>query len=186
MHKLWLHKLSCDEELPVDLQREWSQFSSTLSSLSEVFVPRRILCDHATEVHLVGFCDASKDGYGAVIYLRPRNQSGDSQVSLLCSKSRVSPIAKPLSIPRLELCGAELLTKLVVKVMASLDLNIDQVLLYCDSTTVLAWIHSAPSSCKVFVANRVSRIQELSRSFSWYHVSTVNNAADLVSRGVWA
>lgn len=71
--------------------------------LSEIYAPRRILCDTANEIYRIGFCDASKDGFGTVIYIQSRSPSGESKVSLLCNKSLVLPIVKQLSIPSLEL-----------------------------------------------------------------------------------
>ncbi|GFR16901.1 hypothetical protein TNCT_169711 [Trichonephila clavata] len=40
-----------------------------------------------------------------------------------------------------------------------------------------------PHLLKVFVANRVSLIQELTQIFCWHHVKTKENLADLISRG---
>ncbi|GFR11005.1 integrase catalytic domain-containing protein [Trichonephila clavata] len=40
-----------------------------------------------------------------------------------------------------------------------------------------------PHLLKVFVANRVSLIQELTETFSWHRVKTKENPADLISRG---
>ncbi|GFR17520.1 uncharacterized protein TNCT_338311 [Trichonephila clavata] len=40
-----------------------------------------------------------------------------------------------------------------------------------------------PHLLKVFVANRVSLIEELTQTFSWHHVKTKENPADRISRG---
>ncbi|GFY24874.1 hypothetical protein TNCV_2690651 [Trichonephila clavipes] len=37
---------------------------------------------------------------------------------------------------------------------------------------------------KTCVPNRVAKIQELTMNFSWHHISSENNPADLVSRGL--
>ncbi len=47
-----------------------------------------------------------------VVYLRMIDVDGNLHVSLVISKTKVAPI-KRLSIPRLELCGAHLLAKLL-------------------------------------------------------------------------
>ncbi|GFW69027.1 hypothetical protein TNCV_2919251 [Trichonephila clavipes] len=60
------------------------------------------------------------------IYLRCTNSSEQSSMRLLCSKSRIAPI-KRISIPRLKLCEAGLLSKLVKEVIASLKLEFDGV-----------------------------------------------------------
>ncbi|GFS68828.1 integrase catalytic domain-containing protein [Trichonephila clavipes] len=104
---------------------------------------------------------------------------------LLCSKSRISPI-KWISIPRLELCAAGLLSKLVKKVIASLKLEFDGVYLWTDSTIALGWLHNDPWLLKTFVGNRVSQIQEITKSYCWQHIRSEQNPSDLVSRGLSA
>nr|CAI5865091.1 unnamed protein product [Callosobruchus analis] len=53
-----------------------------------------------------------------------------------------------------------------------------------DSSIVLAWLRTSPSLLKPFVDSRVAEIQKLTESFVWKHVSTKDNPADLLSRGV--
>ncbi|XP_035205694.1 uncharacterized protein LOC118180739 [Stegodyphus dumicola] len=118
-----------------------------LPELKQIKVPRCTLIESIKEIELHCFADASKFGYGGVIYLSCVSKIGEVKVTLLCSKSRISPI-KAITIPRLELCAAELLSKLVCKVITSLSLYVDKVILYADSTIVLAWIATSPSSSK--------------------------------------
>ncbi|GFV91256.1 hypothetical protein TNCV_897751 [Trichonephila clavipes] len=44
--------------------------------------------------------------------------------------------------------------------------------------------NSSPHQLKTFVANRVSKIQVLSANYQWKHISSRDNPADLISRGV--
>jgi len=46
----------------------------------------------------------------------------------------------------------------------------------------LSWISNEPFKCNVFVANRVSSIQELTAYIEWHHVPTALNPADVLSR----
>ncbi|XP_055944599.1 uncharacterized protein LOC129975559 [Argiope bruennichi] len=184
LQKLWILRIDWDDEVPLHLNREWEKFSSELSQLKNVNIDRHVLCSEVLKVDLIGFGDASKNAYGCAVYTRSLSRSGEIKVSLLCSKSRVAPI-KEISIPRLELCAADLLSKLTVKVLSSLQLDIDRVHLYLDSTVVLAWIKTPYTSLKTFVANRVARIQEYTKNFQWHYVNTAENPADLISRGVF-
>ena len=63
-------------------------------------------------MELHGFSDASEEAYAAVVYLRMIDSQDNIHTSLVTSKTRVSPIEK-LTIPRLELCGALLLSRLL-------------------------------------------------------------------------
>ncbi|XP_055928190.1 uncharacterized protein LOC129959396 [Argiope bruennichi] len=184
LQKLWILRIDWDDEVPLHLNREWEKFSSELSQLKNVNIDRHVLCSKVLKVDLIGFGYASKNADGCAVYTRSLSRSGEIKVSLLCSKSRVAP-NKEISIPRLELCAADLLSKLIVKVLSSLQLDIDGVHLYSDSTVVLAWIKTPPTSLKTFVANRVARIQEYTKNFQWHYVNTAENPADLISRGVF-
>ena len=65
------------------------------------------------EIH--GFCDSSKELYCAVVYFRfVYNES--VKVSFLAAKTKVAPL-KTLTIPRLELLGCLLLSKLINEVV---------------------------------------------------------------------
>ena len=67
--------------------------------------------------------------------------------------------------------------------MHALNLKIDRILLWTDATIVLSWLATSASKWKIFVANRVSQIQELTAGCEWRHVASENNPADLISLG---
>ncbi|CAK9799185.1 hypothetical protein ANTPLA_LOCUS1922 [Anthophora plagiata] len=179
---LWKAGVSWDESVPVDIHTAWLQFKEQLPLLSKVNFNRLIIAADSVKVQLHGFCDASERAYGACIYLRSTDIHGNNYVSLVCSKSRVAPV-NPLTLPRLELCAALLLARLYTATKLSLHFEINQVYLWSDSTITLHWINTEPYLLKTFVANRISEIQNLSKSCEWRHVPTQDNPADLISRG---
>ncbi|XP_030746816.1 uncharacterized protein LOC115875488 [Sitophilus oryzae] len=145
-------------------------------------IERQVICTGSRDFQIHGFCDASQKAYGACIFVRSVDQKGDCHVRLLCSKSRVAPL-KVISLPRLELCGALLLAKLVKAVLQAIDINPSQIRYWSDSSIVLSWLSREPSTWTTFVANRVAEIQNLTGGNQWGHVPSEQNPADLVSRG---
>jgi len=77
---------------------------------------------------------SSKRAYAAAIYIISNNTG-----HLLVSKSRVA-VLKNVTIPRLELCGATLLAQLMHSLMKSLQLQVNAVTMWTDSTVTLQWI----------------------------------------------
>ena len=66
--------------------------------------------------------DASECAYAAVMYLRTVYVDGTVSISLIASKTRVSPVKKQ-SIPRLELLGALILARLADTYLSNCHYN---------------------------------------------------------------
>ena len=130
-----------------------------------------------------GFCDASLRGYAAVVYLRTTYDDHSPTCALVTAKTRVAPV-KQISIPRLELCGATLLSKLITSVRKALDIPICDVHAWCDITIVLSWLDGSPKRFKTFVGNRLATISNDLPPTTWHHVPTQDNPADCASRGM--
>ncbi|GFU11728.1 uncharacterized protein TNCV_2611211 [Trichonephila clavipes] len=150
------------------------------SYIQNIHVPRLVIGKGRIIIH--GFADASTAAYGAVLYAQSISEE-DVSTRLLCSKSRVAPV-KPITIPRLELCACVLLSQLLEKVLHSLTLPIQQIRLWTDSNIELAWIQRSPEQLKTFIGNRIKIIQRLTQNCQWNHVSSNENPADLISRGL--
>lgn len=184
MQQLWREKLQWDEELHGTLNSQWRSIYSQLSHLNGTRISRWIGLGCETKyAELHGFSDASNRAYASVVYIKVVAQSGTVTVALLAGKSRVAPL-KTISIPRLELCAALLLAKLVSFIRESLSLESIPCYCWTDSTIVLAWISQHPSRWKPFVANRITEIQMLTPRVAWRHVPTESNPADCASRGL--
>ncbi|XP_058817596.1 uncharacterized protein LOC131680897 [Topomyia yanbarensis] len=173
-----------DQELPIAIKERWQAYHSQLPLLNELRIDRCIMLLNPVTTQLHIFSDASELAYGACVYVRTTNSSGAVNVALLTAKSKVAPLKKQ-SIPRLELCGALIAAELYEKVSKSLQLVADTYF-WVDSTTVLSWLKSPPSTWTTFVANRVSKIQLATEHCTWNHVSGQQNPADSISRGASA
>lgn len=181
LQKLWSSGIDWDEPVPCNLKEEWKQMSSQFALISSLIFPRCVIAKNAHSIELHGFCDASKVAYGACVFVKSTNSTGHVSVQLLCAKSRVAPL-KAITIPRLELCGALILTRLMNKVKEALTITAD-VFYWCDSQVVLHWLNTNCNTLNIFVRNRVSKIQLLSDAKGWSYVRTKNNPADIISRG---
>lgn len=184
LQKLWAEQISWDCSLPASLYTSWVQFRDELSCLNELRIPRHVVCDKPVLLELHGFSDASKDAYGASVYIKSQNEEGKILVRLFCAKGKVAPV-RILTIPKLELCAAFVLSKLVAKVIGSIKLKFSRIVLWSDSTIVLGWLKAQPSALKTFVGNRVSIIQSLTSEYEWRHVPSEDNPSDKLSRGVF-
>ncbi|XP_062534712.1 uncharacterized protein LOC134203896 [Armigeres subalbatus] len=186
----WRTKCSWNDILPEELQVWWRGFRESLEGLTLLQVPRWIAFGSETlSVELHMFCDASQKAYGACIYLRCVSFDGTVSSSLVTAKSRVAPLEdlekkrKQISIPRLELSSALTGAHLYEKVVQSLKIAV-QPYFWTDSMIVKCWIAAPPSRWNIFVANRVSEIQHITRGGIWNHIAGLDNPADVLSRGM--
>ena len=166
-----------EEKLPRDLQEEVRVWWST-SAHQLVRFPRPFVTSAPQEVVYHVFCDASAVAFCSVVYAV---QGGEARI--VVARSRLAPLATPLTIPRLELLAALVGTRLMVFVQKALNLTSPTVFFWTDSMDVIYWI-SCQKPRKVFVENRVAAILQSSRVDQWRHVRGEDNPADLGTRGL--
>lgn len=172
--ELWRNDLQWDDMVPDHIATEWIQFRDNLHHLSQ-----QIQNNQSVELH--GFCDSSEKAYVAVVYVKSADSKGKTQINLILAKSRVTPV-QSIPLPRLELCGGVLLANLI-DVIAE-NLKIKKRYCWTDSSITLAWISSVLDKHKTFISNRISEIQSLTDVMEWRHVSSNDNPADCLSRGL--
>ncbi len=184
--RLWELKVSWDDPVPPSVKEVWLQWRKELPCLSGCHIPRCYYPKETriTSLQLHGFSDASECTYGGVVYIRTVDTDGKVHVSLVTAKTKVAPI-KRVSIPRLELCGAQLLARLLHHVQCILGVSPSDVFAWTDSTIVLAWLTGNPRRFKTYVGNRVAHIMELVPPDRWNHVSGAENPSDCASRGLY-
>lgn len=155
---LWTLGLQWDGPVPVNITVKWKTYISQISTLNHFRMQHYLHLHGTIDRQLVGFCDGSEAGYGAVVYVQCVTLDGNIKMSLLIAKSRVAPLKK-ISIPHIELCGAYLLAELLRYSNSILcqRCNVNSMTAWCDSTVVLSCLHIR---LKVYVDNRVSLIQE--------------------------
>ena len=111
-------------------------------------------------------------------------KNGFIKVAFVAAKSRVVPTSKKLTVPRLELLGNLLLSRLVVNVLRALEMElfISEVFCWSDSLISLAWIKGVDKEFKPFIENRLVEIRRNVDINKWFYVRTEANPADMITR----
>lgn len=184
LQELWQEHTHWNESVPPDIHNRWLRLKSQLSNINQLQISRCVKSRAKSNfIQMHGFCDASQHAYGACVYIRTQIDHDQYRVELLCSKSRVAPL-KAVSLPRLELSAALLLSRLIDKINSSIKLTNVRIFLWSDSTITLNWISSPSRKWSIFVSNRVGEIQQLTDISCWRHISSTDNPADILSRGM--
>ena len=162
---------------------KWKKWVSELRELSQVTIPRSLRLPSPSQSRLHVFSDASKEVYATVAYLVCRYSDESTTSRIVASKSRVAP-TKAVTIPRLELMGAVLSTRLAKNISKTLEVG--EPIFWTDSTIVLYWIRNECRKFKPFVANRIGEIHRSTNPQQWRHIPGESNPADLPTRGLSA
>ena len=135
------------------------------------------------------FGDGSFEAFSAAVYVRWQIEEDKFEANLICAKARVTAE----NIPRVELNGGVLQTRLTLSVVRALQIEEDlkpvSVIPMNDSRCTISVIDKTTSSLKPYFHNRVSEIVENMALMSKYcevekfhHVATNLNPADLATR----
>ena len=187
LQDMWTSGLEWDDELTEPLASCARAWFGELEELTRVQIPRCIQHKDKSPctMTLHTFVDASEHAYGAVVYARSTYEDGAVSSTIVAAKSRVAP-SIATSIPRLELMGAVIGTRLTKKIATVLEIGISNAVFWSDSANVIWWIRGRSRDFKPFVANRVGEIQSSTDPEQWRHVPTNQNPADMLSRGMKA
>ncbi len=184
--RAWREGLSWEDQLTEQLADDWAQWMAHLQLLPLLRIPR---CSYDTartpkgEQELHVFCDASADAYAAAAYIVTHYDDGsEPSARLLLAKARVAPL-RQISIPRLELMGAELSVDIMQAATGALKIALTNVYYWSDSTNVLCWLKNDSRVLTSFVGTRVAKIQHHTLVSNWRWVPSEKNPADLPSRG---
>ncbi|KAJ0172877.1 hypothetical protein K1T71_011053 [Dendrolimus kikuchii] len=181
----WLNNSTTwDGQLPDEIKEAWNQLNHDFQHLNTFEIPRYLGQKQTYTLH--AFCDASEKVYACAIYVVTNNNKGECTSRLVTAKTKLAPVKTKLTLPRLELCGAVLLTRLLKKVMETLTCDKIETFAWTDSMIVLGWIHGGANRWKQFVSNRVQTIITVVPPSHWHHVSSAENAADCATRGLSA
>jgi hypothetical protein len=182
LQDLWKEEFAWDQPLPEALHLRWIDIARDIEAAATSQISRRYDVDDSNnDYKLHVYVDASKQGYGAVVFLVNGCKS-----SFVIAKSRVAPV-KTLSLPQLELMAAVLGSRLAATMQKSFKRHLSfKTIMWSDAQIVLHWIKDGGKT--VFVNNRVAEISKLSKKHNlnviWKYCPTADNPADFLTRGV--
>lgn len=185
-------KVDWDSPVSDEIKEQWFKIINDMEALGKIEIDRPYLSnlvppESVESIELHGFADASTKAYGACVYIVYRLKNGESEVSLITAKSRVTPL-KGETIPRLELLASLILARLITNVSEAVKdvIDIQNVTCWTDSQIALFWIRNTQKTLKPFLQSRVEEIRKLVPANQWKYCPTKQNPADLASRGVSA
>ena len=114
LQQLWKLNIGWDDPVPEQIAQDWRNWRDELELITNHPIPRYPLERGRSlrSLQLHGFSDASDVAYAGVFYLRAVYTDSTISTTLLMAKTKVAPI-NGSTTPRLELCGAQLLSKIM-------------------------------------------------------------------------
>ena len=129
-------------------------------------------------------CFQMRQGYLASAYFHLKDVNGRVHCSFIISKAWLAPI-REISIPRLELTAAVISVKLSRMIRDELDLTVNKVVYWTDSTLVLKCINNETKRFHTFESNnQLTIIHDGSTPQQWHYVNREDNPADDGSKGL--
>ena len=182
-------KIGWDDYIGDGLNVKCAKMISDLENFSEVTIRRCYfrfdVKDPIKYLYLHGFSDSSEEAYAACVYIKAVSRCNNVKINLVAAKSRLVPIKKEFTIPRLELLGNFILSKLIAVVYEVLSQEIEigiEQFCWTDSTITLSWIRGENLEFKPFVENRLRIIRRNVNSKLWNHCRSSENPADIITR----
>lgn len=179
-------RLGWDDTLEETDKEQWKRWLDDLPKLHQIQVDRCFKpkgFGEVKEVQLHLFSDASRQGYAAVAYPRLKDVTNQVHCAFVMGKARYAPI-REISIPRLELTAAVISVRLSKIIQEELDMTIDRVCYWSDSTSVLKCINNESKRFHTFESNRLTVIRNGSKPSEWRYVNRDDNPADDGSKGL--
>ena len=198
--RIYMHELQCsnsigwDDKLNESQLSNWKNISRQVNSSPSIQVPR-FVGKRDESYNLIVCTDASRDMYGAVVYLE---RCSDGSISFLSAKNRI--VGKQLegkTIPSLEFhaltLGVDLLMEFYKELASAQNvtaINIENLRLCSDSMVSLNWLQAACYKLQKlqkltpFVRNRLEKICKLCdiKPVEFCHIPGKSNPADCISR----
>ena len=179
----WNHGPKWDKPLLVQNFPNFVSLRDEIPKIKDLEIPRNYFLDKPIwSVQLHTFTDASEFALLAVCYIRVEYSDQSIAVRFVIGKARVAPLKKMI-IPNLELQAAVYGAQLAQFVKEEPDIDFAKSIFWSDSTTVLYWLLTPEMRQRIFIANRLAEILDVSSAFDWRYIPSAANPADDGTRG---
>ena len=183
IQELWTKNYSWEQsfEDDQDLMKKWEMLKEEYEISQQAILPRSTCNADKADLHV--FCDASKNIYGAAVYIVPIHYNTKPQ--LVLAKAKIIGINKEPkvdTIPKLELMAILIGANIANYCLDALfSIEIESLYLWSDSRTALSWCSSYDIK-EQFVSNRVRQIRNLAPKAKLMYVESARNSADILTR----
>merc|ERR1712240_165303 len=202
-----------DSPVSTSLVKEWASALKEGITQDSLYFPRGTSSSTAVKKpRLVGFWDGSSQAFSAAVYVifmvskhKDNNEEslpeGDLEdkdynpeehefiSQLVAAKARVTPLKTGLTIPRSELSGLLLCTRLLSRIVSLYSGGFGSVSCLGDSTCIISSLDKTATSFNLFMHARLSEIHNLRDKLSSrvhleevFHVASADNISDICTR----
>ncbi|XP_075256602.1 uncharacterized protein LOC142349074 [Convolutriloba macropyga] len=179
----WNQGPKSDKPLLVQNFPDFVSLRDEIPNFKDLQIPRNYFLDKPIRsVQLHTFTDASEFALSAVCYIGVEYSDQSIAVRFVIGKTRVAPL-KNMIILNLELQAAVYGAQLAQFVKEEQDIHFAESIFWSDSTTVLYWLPIPEMRHKIFIANRLAKILDVSSAFDWRYIPSAANPADDGTRG---
>ena len=171
LQELWRLKVDWDDRKSKSQCKQWEKWKEELVNLRGDKIPRFY--------HPSGYLakDIQLHVRCYVAYLKFEFELERPHYSFLMSKNRLAPI-KTILLPCLELNAAVLGFRLDTMIIKEINLPVQNVFFWTDSTLVMQYLRNERHYFKVYVANRVTEILEMKTASQWHQAGSEEDPAD--------
>jgi hypothetical protein len=127
VQELWLQGLDWDDHIEGKTRKKIDKCIENIHELRSISIPRWTENSYNSAIELIGFSDASIEGFAAVVYSRVKVSSG-YLIWLVASKGRVTPLKIKANVvsnlctnPKFELEGLVLLANIMANIVNSME-----------------------------------------------------------------
>ena len=202
-----------DSPVSTSLVKEWASALKEAITQDNLYFPRSMSSSRAVKKpKLVGFWDGTSQAFSAAVYVvsmiskhkeneeeslpegdledkdyNPEEHEFTSQ--LVAAKARVTPLKTGLTIPRSELSGLLLCTRLLSRTESLYSGGFGSVSCLGDSTCIISSLDKTATSFNPFMHARLSEIHNLRDKLSSkvhleevFHIASAENISDICTR----